>query len=139
MLILASAGAILLEQRPAPGIWGGLWSLPQYDDDQALAAACANWGQSRAAAQKMAGLMHVFSHFKLHIEPWYLQAGAPIAAERSEEHTSELQSLMRISYAVFCLKKKINKNKHTYQLTLVITTQYTISHTRLISNQENIF
>src|SRR3546814_8793962 len=29
---------------------------------------------------------------------------------RSEEHTSELQSLMRISYAVFCLKKK--KNKH---------------------------
>src|SRR3546814_2932807 len=29
---------------------------------------------------------------------------------RSEEHTSELQSLMRISYAVFCLKKKNNKN-----------------------------
>src|SRR3546814_9664893 len=33
-----------------------------------------------------------------------------IARRRSEEHTSELQSLMRISYAVFCLKKK----KHTY-------------------------
>src|SRR3546814_4920589 len=31
-----------------------------------------------------------------------------IAGERSEEHTSELQSLMRISYAVFCLKKKNN-------------------------------
>src|SRR3546814_6017316 len=31
-------------------------------------------------------------------------------ALRSEEHTSELQSLMRISYAVFCLKKKKNKN-----------------------------
>src|SRR3546814_6076590 len=31
---------------------------------------------------------------------------------RSEEHTSELQSLMRISYAVFCLKKKNNKTKH---------------------------
>src|SRR3546814_2909376 len=30
--------------------------------------------------------------------------------ERSEEHTSELQSLMRISYAVFCLKKKKTKN-----------------------------
>src|SRR3546814_7430383 len=30
-----------------------------------------------------------------------------VAASRSEEHTSELQSLMRISYAVFCLKKKI--------------------------------
>src|SRR3546814_8600385 len=34
------------------------------------------------------------------------------ASARSEEHTSELQSLMRISYAVFCLKKK-NKHKHS--------------------------
>src|SRR3546814_1744695 len=33
--------------------------------------------------------------------------------ERSEEHTSELQSLMRISYAVFCLKKKTQHNKRT--------------------------
>src|SRR3546814_3652104 len=32
-----------------------------------------------------------------------------IQQQRSEEHTSELQSLMRISYAVFCLKKKKNK------------------------------
>src|SRR3546814_7275861 len=31
---------------------------------------------------------------------------------RSEEHTSELQSLMRISYAVFCLKQKKNRQKH---------------------------
>src|SRR3546814_2308295 len=33
---------------------------------------------------------------------------------RSEEHTSELQSLMRISYAVFCLKKKIQKHADTF-------------------------
>src|SRR3546814_8849530 len=32
--------------------------------------------------------------------------------DRSEEHTSELQSLMRISYAVFCLKKKTNKHNN---------------------------
>src|SRR3546814_3902266 len=36
------------------------------------------------------------------------------AGDRSEEHTSELQSLMRISYAVFCLKKK-NNNKTDYR------------------------
>src|SRR3546814_6488481 len=37
-----------------------------------------------------------------------------VLGQRSEEHTSELQSLMRISYAVFCLKKNTNthKNKH---------------------------
>src|SRR3546814_7828988 len=37
---------------------------------------------------------------------------APILIARSEEHTSELQSLMRISYAVFCLKKKNNTHKN---------------------------
>src|SRR3546814_10777283 len=42
-------------------------------------------------------------------------AAAPRSGRRarSEEHTSELQSLMRISYAVFCLKKKKPKNKKT--------------------------
>src|SRR3546814_9241523 len=35
---------------------------------------------------------------------------------RSEEHTSELQSLMRISYAVFCLKKKTNTTNHHYYI-----------------------
>src|SRR3546814_2667042 len=38
-----------------------------------------------------------------------LQKAEPGAPVRSEEHTSELQSLMRISYAVFCLKKKTKK------------------------------
>src|SRR3546814_3819607 len=37
-------------------------------------------------------------------------------SSRSEEHTSELQSLMRISYAVFCLKKKNKTHKQTYIL-----------------------
>src|SRR3546814_4396518 len=39
----------------------------------------------------------------------FCDSGSP----RSEEHTSELQSLMRISYAVFCLKKKKQTMKHT--------------------------
>src|SRR3546814_1169299 len=40
---------------------------------------------------------------------WANTGRASAAVKRSEEHTSELQSLMRISYAVFCLKKKIKK------------------------------
>src|SRR3546814_9732967 len=39
--------------------------------------------------------------------------------DRSEEHTSELQSLMRNSYAVFCLKKKTNNNKKANNTTLL--------------------
>src|SRR3546814_4123586 len=40
------------------------------------------------------------------------QAGHVFGRPRSEEHTSELQSLMRISYAVFCLKKKHTHTEH---------------------------
>src|SRR3546814_10215223 len=49
---------------------------------------------------------------------WTSSVAHPLAApwksasSRSEEHTSELQSLMRISYAVFCLKKKQKKPHH---------------------------
>src|SRR3546814_2740276 len=43
----------------------------------------------------------------------------PLVGQRSEEHTSELQSLMRISYAVFCLKKKNNQTYYN-QITLYI-------------------
>src|SRR3546814_6824326 len=51
---------------------------------------------------------------------FFLRCGASVVIDtrfdaerlRSEEHTSELQSLMRISYAVFCLKKKNNENQH---------------------------
>src|SRR3546814_4800670 len=44
----------------------------------------------------------------------YVGRSAPFLWMRSEEHTSELQSLMRISYAVFCLKKKTTKKPTPY-------------------------
>src|SRR3546814_2441467 len=49
------------------------------------------------------------------VTPNHLHAPMAIAALRSEEHTSELQSLMRISYAVFCLKKKKHKQEKRTQ------------------------
>src|SRR3546814_7068568 len=67
--------------------------------------------------------------------PWVLVSSTRMT--RSEEHTSELQSLMRISYAVFCLKKKKNKEKttasryntHTYRKPS-IHTQHNKKHTQ---------
>src|SRR3546814_1730296 len=55
--------------------------------------------------------------------------------DRSEEHTSELQSLMRISYAVFCLKKKTTST-HTEQTSNRTIKDYTTTHTHTnIHNQ----
>src|SRR3546814_9802697 len=59
---------------------------------------------------------------------------ASTTAARSEEHTSELQSLMRISYAVFCLKKKTEKQQH--KLNKKIVTQYTSSTKPISQRQE---
>src|SRR3546814_3934845 len=63
----------------------------------------------------------VFRHVNLLVPPkdpraqmgWIIMepADTPPMSGRSEEHTSELQSLMRISYAVFCLKKKNTKKR----------------------------
>src|SRR3546814_3331890 len=54
----------------------------------------------------------------------HARMGRPARRSRSEEHTSELQSLMRISYAVFCLKKK-----HIKQYTHVLRTDLSPIHT----------
>src|SRR3546814_5628642 len=55
---------------------------------------------------------HAASHGEAHLATIWLARGRAIKAQyRSEEHTSELQSLMRISYAVFCLKKKKKYNQ----------------------------
>src|SRR3546814_8559110 len=56
------------------------------------------------------GVLHLLDHRKIAVVGEETATAALIFASpgRSEEHTSELQSLMRISYAVFCLKKKKN-------------------------------
>src|SRR3546814_1780104 len=58
-----------------------------------------------------------------------LASAIAVAIRRSEEHTSELQSLMRISYAVFCLKKKKKIKKHKIlQVTIYTISQQEITH-----------
>src|SRR3546814_5747358 len=71
-------------------------------------------GIARAVAQR-AGLRHAVDH----VQRVAHAQGLPARAEflRSEEHTSELQSLMRISYAVFCLKKKKKDTRQRTKIT----------------------
>src|SRR3546814_5735894 len=58
------------------------------------------------------GLSAAIPFAAVYLQDWRVQRGPLLwRGVRSEEHTSELQSLMRISYAVFCLKKKNNKKK----------------------------
>src|SRR3546814_6571023 len=58
------------------------------------------------------------------------------AARRSEEHTSELQSLMRISYAVFCLKKKKKNHQKKTAQSKITTDLKTSTHHQHITNNK---
>src|SRR3546814_2175842 len=60
--------------------------------------------------------------YLLHKPAGSTAAGDAKRGYRSEEHTSELQSLMRISYAVFCLKKKKNQQTHIHTKELTSST-----------------
>ena len=68
LMLINSEDQVLLEQRPAEGIWGGLWSFPQHDDRAAAEAWCAQW-VNHAAVDVWVPFTHVFSHFRLDITP----------------------------------------------------------------------
>jgi len=76
MLVVLSHAEVLLEKRPASGIWGGLWSLPECSaDDEPLAALARDWGLEAEAASAMQPFEHAFTHFTLEVAPWRLQVG----------------------------------------------------------------
>lgn len=79
MLLLHADNHLLLEKQPENGLWGGLWSLPRYEDSTALVQACQAQGITVNEHGRMASFVHVFTHFRLHIEPWLVEAGARAA------------------------------------------------------------
>jgi A/G-specific adenine glycosylase len=84
MLVLLNAGEILLEKRPNSGIWGGLWSLPEFPEPDDPVAAAHRLGYRAARAGERPGELpafnHTFTHFRLFIQPWQLQVLRPHAA-----------------------------------------------------------
>jgi A/G-specific adenine glycosylase len=73
----SGTGQVLLEKRPATGIWGSLWSFPEYPDIAAAEAFCAlHPGFANDSAQIWQSLRHTFSHFHLDITPIQLNVDA---------------------------------------------------------------
>src|SRR3546814_4711142 len=114
-------GKVKIDHRipPAPGNRGcGRVELSAgIVDEQVDAPWRANFFNDRldrGTVAQIAGASHETPLQRLRQRPGIIEGLDPpphagdIRAQRSEEHTSELQSLMRISYAVFCLKKKTN-------------------------------
>jgi len=77
MLLLVHRGQVLLEKRPASGIWGGLWCLPQIPAGEDPVGHCVTrFGASIASVRTMPQLTHGFTHFTLRIRPVVCEVGA---------------------------------------------------------------
>lgn len=99
MLLLVDRGQVLLEQRPASGIWGGLLSLPELAGHQVIDAAASPASAGDAAdvavaaavhpfgamesLERLLPVLHIFTHYKLHIHPLLvtLSSRAALAGE----------------------------------------------------------
>ncbi len=78
MLILLQSDQVMLEKRPPTGIWGGLWSFPEAENNEDYAAIAMNrFGVNTHPIPPLPTLSHTFTHFKLHIKPQPLQVMRP--------------------------------------------------------------
>jgi A/G-specific adenine glycosylase len=78
-LLLSDAdNRILLEKRPPTGIWGGLWSLPEFDSIKAAHDWCLTKSIHVADQQTLATRRHTFSHYHLDYTPLLIQSDNPI-------------------------------------------------------------
>ena len=74
MLILQNNGEVLLEKRPEPGIWGGLWSFPEVADaSQAATLSRSRFGATVSSDGILPVIRHGFTHFALNITPALLR------------------------------------------------------------------
>ena len=79
------ARAILLERRPAPGIWGGLWSPPQFESEFAALDWCRrNLGEPQMATQRLSPIDHAFTHFDLRLTPLRVRCKPEAAVHEGE-------------------------------------------------------
>jgi A/G-specific adenine glycosylase len=78
MLLLLCGREVYLEKRPAQGIWGGLWSFPQFDQRSGIPHWCDARGIKAVSLETLPGVRHTFSHFHLDITPYRLRLNNPV-------------------------------------------------------------
>lgn len=73
LLIADQNNQLLLYKRPSTGLWGGLWSFPEFEDKQQLHDFLQQHQLTIENQTQLNSISHTFSHFQLHLEPWLLR------------------------------------------------------------------
>ncbi|CAG0970936.1 Adenine DNA glycosylase [Burkholderiales bacterium] len=97
--VLRAGRSVLLERRPPCGIWGGLWSLPEFADESALAGYVAALpGTTVLRGEDMPELRHSFTHFRLLLRPrCYELEARPSLAHDSASAWQSIETLAELA------------------------------------------
>lgn len=76
-VISDSTNAVLLQQRPPAGIWGGLWVCPQFEDEASCEAFVQSAVMSASSLIKLPVIHHAFTHFDLQLHPYWSANATP--------------------------------------------------------------
>jgi A/G-specific adenine glycosylase len=90
-LLIAESGSVglrsvLLERRPVPGIWGGLWSPPQFESEHAALEWCRReLGEPESDAEPLESIDHAFTHFDLRLNPLRVKCPIRLAVREGDD------------------------------------------------------
>ena len=106
MFMVRRGGAVLLEQRPPAGLWGGLWGFPEAAADMDPQQWCQErFGVAPHAAEVWPRLRHGFSHFNLEIEPVVVDlADTPAAVQDKDGELWYQEGQVRLGMAAPVMK-----------------------------------
>jgi len=117
LLILQNKhGEVLLEKRPPIGIWGGLWSFPQFETSQhAEAWLLDHYAMTLDQAEYLPERVHTFSHFRLNIHPCVLQIESAkqgvMEATRQLWYNTQTEFLGGLAAPITTLLKTMKRKK----------------------------
>ena len=104
-------GRVLLQRRPATGIWGSLWSFPEHaDHDSARAWFAEHIAADYERAETLAPVAHGFTHYRLQIQPLrWRDAGAPATDLPATGDNGDLRWIPRDALPALGLPTPIRK------------------------------
>ena len=95
-LVSKEQNKVLLQQRPAVGLWGGLWAFPSFDSQQELTNYCDKHGINLERAETLPEKRHTFSHYHLDYTPVVCLASQPTQHIAEQAKTCWYQSTSHV-------------------------------------------
>jgi A/G-specific adenine glycosylase len=93
----ATSAAVFVQRRPTAGLWGGLWSPPQFEDEAAAMQWCVREvGEPESDSQLMTPIEHAFTHFDLRLKPLRVRCRPHSSVRDGEQLWYELNSPPKI-------------------------------------------